>query len=175
MHATPLFKLFALLAFVAAPISAGVLRRQADPAKRDELPTEDEKNICRPTPEGTCTLAVTSSLIVVPTFDSDNMWAGANEDRSQAVLNPHCQYFAIKNDVEAAGGGNGFDGDIQVQGWVEPIKFHADSIGQGFTRGIEFIIKGRTYTDCDCEDYASGLSGNTACRCEFDCHDVKDE
>jgi len=160
-------RILTILAIIHGLVSARMARRYPF-SKQDELPTEDDIDICHPLGEGNFTLTVVSTLIAVPTFDGDNPWAEeASGNASQAILESACKYLPIKDDVETRGNGHGFDGNLTVHGWVKPVKFYADSIGPGFTSGVEFCIKDRTYTDCQCKDYASGLEARTSCRCEF--------
>ncbi|KAH8832496.1 hypothetical protein DL96DRAFT_1704558 [Flagelloscypha sp. PMI_526] len=141
----------------ARPLILGFGRRQ-----------ETDVNVCRPLGVDRCTLAVTDSLISIPTPGKEAGFE-TNESNGQSVFDSGCFRKTSRSGVEPLGAGNGFGGPINVDGFGGPIDFFAQTIGPSGISGIKFNFLGKEFTDCDCQDDSSGLTGKTACRCEFDC------
>ncbi|KAH8824251.1 hypothetical protein DL96DRAFT_202912 [Flagelloscypha sp. PMI_526] len=142
---------------IARPLSNSFGRRQ-----------ETDVNKCRPLSANRCTLTVTDTLISIPTPGQD-LGTGTEESSGQSVFDSGCFRQKSQASVEPLGAGNGFGGPINVEGFAGPIDFFAQEIGPGGIAGIKFTFLGKEFTDCDCQDDSSGLTGKTACRCEFDC------
>ncbi|KAH8802293.1 hypothetical protein DL96DRAFT_765216 [Flagelloscypha sp. PMI_526] len=143
---------------VARPVSLGFGRRQ-----------ETDVNVCRPLGENRCTLTATDSLIIFPTPGRSNAGGSPVEGNGQLVFDSGCFPKTARSGVEPLGTGKGFGGPINVEGFAESIDFFAQTIGPAEITGIKFKFLGKEFTDCDCQDDSSGLTGKTACRCEFDC------
>ncbi|KAH8809633.1 hypothetical protein DL96DRAFT_1821880 [Flagelloscypha sp. PMI_526] len=158
MHSIAIITLFYGIA-IARPLRLGFGRRQ-----------ETDVNRCRPLGENRCTLTVTDSLIDFPAPGKDNSGQGSIvEGSTVSIFDSGCFLKTSHTGVEPLGIGNGFGGPINVEGFSAPIDFFAQTIGGAEVTGIKFNFLGKEFTDCDCEDDSSGLTGRVACRCEFDC------
>ncbi|KAH8832495.1 hypothetical protein DL96DRAFT_1676921 [Flagelloscypha sp. PMI_526] len=143
----------------ASPPNLGLGRRQ-----------ETDVNVCRPLGKDRCTLTVTDTLTDFPQPDRAGAGTGStDENHGNFVFNSGCVAKKIHIGVEPLGAGKGFHGPINVEGFSESIDFFAQSIGAGAISGIRFKYLGKEFNSCDCEDDSSGVTGKTACRCEFDC------
>lgn len=76
--------------FLACPSliqAACTLHNQMD---EPETQQDDRDALCQPTGDDTWTFALRTSEVVVPTFDSDNMWAGKAGTKNFIVYDNNC-------------------------------------------------------------------------------------
>lgn len=128
------------------------------------------------------------TLLVVPS-GAKKPFAGAEGTQSNLVFDKDCNPLQATSEVKPLvctpllifpntkmltvsmqGTAKGFGGNINVVGLDGPIQFTAATLGLALgSTGISFKFQGKEFSDCDCQDDSSGVTGKEACRCEFDC------